>query len=118
MKRVGKCPYCEDGEIEVREISPNGKKTKLYACSNARWTYEFDMAELTSDSTCGFRIFANQLLRWNKRSIGINEVCTLLRDKEVKVRLYSSFGKKEYFKWIVLDKEYGVSVLWDVDIRD
>ena len=117
MKKLGKCPYCEDGYIEVRKIEVNAKPTKLYACSNARWTFEFDMPELHEDATCSFRIFANQFLRWNKKSIGENEIRTVLQEEQVKVRLFSSRTKTEYFKWAVLDKEYGLSILWDMNIE-
>jgi len=30
---LGKCPYCDDGEIEVRDKEVRGKKIKLYACT-------------------------------------------------------------------------------------
>jgi len=117
-KKLGKCPYCEDGQIEVRKIEVNAKPTKLYACSNAQWSFDFDMVELHADATCSFRIFANQFLRWNKKSIGENEIRTVLQDEQVKVRLYSSRAKQEYFKWAVLDEEYGLSILWDINIGE
>lgn len=117
-KKLGKCPFCEDGQIEVRKIEVNAKPVKLYACSNARWTFEHDMCELADDATCSFRIFSNQFLRWNKKAIGENEIRTVLKDEQVKVRLYSSTAKKEYYKWAVLDHEYGLSIVWDVDIND
>ena len=117
-KKLGKCPFCEDGNIETRPIEVNGKPIKLYACSNAHWTYEFDSAELSEESTCSFRIFSNQFLRWNKKSIGEREIRTVLQDEQVKVRLFSSRAKKEYFKWAVIDKEYGLSILWDINIEE
>ena len=46
-KLLGKCPYCEDGKIEVRAIQVDAKPLKLYACSNAHWHFENDFAELT-----------------------------------------------------------------------
>lgn len=116
IKTLGKCPYCSDGRVEVRQTTVDGKPIKLYACSNAHWTFEHDMAELTDDSTCSFRIFQNALLRWNKKALGEREVRTLLSESQVKVRLYSSRAKKEYYKWLVLDEEYGCSVIWDVFI--
>jgi len=116
MKTLGKCHFCENGEVEVRQTTVDGKKVKLYACSNAHWTFEHDMAELTTESTCSFRIFQNALLRWNKKAIGEREIRTLLSEEQVKVRLYSAKAKKEYFKWLVLDEEYGCSVIWDVFI--
>jgi hypothetical protein len=115
-KMLGKCRFCDDGKIEVRNITVDNKPVKLYACSNAHWSYEHDMAELTADSTCSFRIFQNSLLRWNKKAIGEREIRTLLKEEQVMVRLYSSQAKKEYYKWLVLDREYGCSILWDLFI--
>ncbi len=115
-KTLGKCPYCSDGKVEVRQTTVDGKSIKLYACSNAHWSFEHDMAELTEASTCSFRIFQNALLRWHKKALSEKEIRTLLSDGEVKVRLYSSRAKKEYYKWLVADPEYGCSVVWDVFI--
>jgi hypothetical protein len=117
-KKLGKCPYCDDGQIEVRPIEVNAKKIKLYACSNAYWQYEYDMVELHPDATCSFRIFQNQFLPWNKKAISEQEVRTVLVEEQVKVRLYSSKAKTEYYKWAVLDKEYGLSIAWDIDIEN
>ena len=117
-KKLGKCPFCEDGQIEVRKIEVNAKPIKLYACTNAQWIFEHDMCELSKDSTCSYKIFANQLLAWNKKSIGENEIRTLLEDEQVKVRLYSVRAKKEYYKWAVIDQEYGLSVMWDINIDE
>ncbi len=115
-KTLGECPYCNGGKIEVRQTTVDGKNIKLYACSNAHWSFEHDMAELTEESTCSFRIFQNALLRWNKKAISEKEIRTLLSEEQVKVRLYSSRAKTEYYKWLVLDEEYGCSVVWDVFI--
>jgi len=117
-KTLGKCPFCTDGKIEVRKIEVNARPVKLYACTNAHWHYEHDLCELREDATCSYRIFSNQLLAWNKKSIGENEIRTLLKEEQVKVRLFSSKSKTEYFKWVVIDEEYGLSVVWDIDITD
>jgi len=117
-KTLGKCPYCNDGEVEVRKIEVLGKSLKLYACSNAQWSFENDMAKLHKDATCSFRIFQNALLQWNKKAIGEKEIRTLLSEEQVKVRLYSSRTKSEYYKWLILDEEYGCSVLWDIFIEE
>jgi len=50
--------------------------------------------------------FANQFLEWNKKSIGENEVRSVLEDEQMKVRLFSSRTKTEYLKCAVIDKEY------------
>ncbi len=113
---LGKCPFCMDGYIQARNIQVDGKALKLYACLNAHWHFESDFAELTSGSTCNFRIFQNQLRRWHKKSISSQEIRILLKNEQLKVRFYSSRAKKEYFKWVILDKEYGLSVLWEENI--
>lgn len=55
---LGKCPYCDDGQIEVRKKEVRGKKVELYACSNASWVSEDgELFELSADSKCGFKIW-------------------------------------------------------------
>ena len=118
MSIIGKCPYCKDGNIILSKKEVQGKNTKLYTCSNAAWTSEDgEMFELTKESTCSFRIWGNSLLKWGKRGIGVFEVKKLLQGEDVPVRMYSFTSKKEYFKYITIDHEYGVSVIWDVDIN-
>ena len=75
------------------------------------------MFELTPESSCNFRIWGNSLLKWGKRGIGPNEVRDLLAKKDVIVRLFSYKTKTEYFKYICLDQEYGVSVIWDIEVK-
>ncbi len=112
---LGKCPYCEDGQIEVRDKEVNGKKVKLYACTNAHWkTEDGEMYELTEDATCDYRLWQNSLARYGKW-LNYKEVRELLSQESIEVELLSKkYGKKIYYhKNIVLNQEYGVSVLWD-----
>jgi hypothetical protein len=112
------CPYCKDGNIEVRKKEVQGKKVELYACSNAHWkTEDGELFEPTLDSTCSFRIWQNALRKYGKY-LKRNEVKNLLLGQEVTVTLYSrKYGKKiAYEKYIALDFEYGVSIIWDIDI--
>lgn len=112
---LGKCPYCESGEIEVREKEVSGKKVKLYACSNAVWiTEDGEMFELSKNSICDFRIWQNSLAKYGKW-LSYKEVRELLEDETIEVELLSKkYGKKiHYNKYITLNQEYGVSVLWD-----
>ncbi len=112
---LGKCPNCEDGQIEVREKVVYGKKVKLFACTNASWYSEDgEMYELTPDSTCSFKIWQNALSRYGKW-FTYQDIRTLLKDESLEVELISKkYGKKIYYKkFVVLDSEYGVSVLWD-----
>lgn len=112
---LGKCPYCNDGKIETRDKEVSGKKVKLYACSNANWRSEDgEMFELTKESTCSFRIWQNSLAKYGKW-LAYKEVKQLLENGSAEVELLSKkYGKKIYYnKHIILNQEYGVSVLWD-----
>jgi hypothetical protein len=112
---LGKCPYCDNGEIEVREKEVRGKKVKLYACSNAHWMSEDgEMYELTPESSCDFRIWQNTLARYGKW-LSYKEVRELLSEGEIEVELLSKkYGKKiNYTKRAILNQEYGVSIIWD-----
>lgn len=112
---LGKCPYCEDGSIEVRDKEVRGKKVKLYACTNAHWQSEDgEFYEQSSDSTCGFRIWQNSLAKYGKW-LSYKEVRTLLEDEVLELQFVSKkYGKKiNYTKSVILNEEYGVSVLWD-----
>lgn len=112
---LGKCPYCNDGSIEVRDKEVRGKKVKLYACTNAAWKSEDgEMYELTESSTCRFKLWQNALGKYGKW-LCYKEVRELLTEKEMEVELLSKkYGKKTHYKkYITLDEEYGVSVIWD-----
>lgn len=112
---LSKCPYCHDGSIEVRDKEVNGKKVKLYACTNAHWkTEDGEMFEPTEESTCSFRIWQNALARYGKW-LTYKEVRSLLENESLEVELLSKkYGKTIYYKkYIVLDQEYGVTVLWE-----
>lgn len=111
---LGNCPYCDDGHIEVRDKDVNGKKVKLYACSNANWkTEDGEVFELTEESSCEFRIWQNSLAKYGKW-LKYQEIRNLLDEDSIEVELMSKkYGKKVYYmKDIVLNEEYGVSVLW------
>ena len=112
---LGNCPYCDDGRIEVRDKEVRGKKVKLYACSNAHWkTEDGEMYESRDDSTCSFKIWQNSLAKYGKW-LSYKDVRELLEDESIEVELLSKkYGKKVYYnKHIILNQEYGVSVLWD-----
>ena len=112
---LGKCPYCENGSIEVRDKEVRGKKVKLYACTNAHWhTEDGEMFEPAQDSTCHFRIWQNSLAKYGKW-LSYKEVRELLENETIEVELVSKkYGKKiNYTKDIALNEEYGVSVLWN-----
>ena len=110
---LGKCPYCDDGEIEVRKKDVRGKKVELYACSNASWTTEDgEFFELTSTSKCGFKIWQNALSRYG-HWLKYSEIRELL----LKLKTQKRFGlknenRKDYYKTAILDSEYGIKILF------
>ena len=113
--QLGVCPKCQEGVIEVEEKLVRGKKVKLFVCSNAAWKSEDgELWELQEDATCDFRIWQNALARYGKW-LSYKEVRELLQERELEVELVSKkYGKKiHYTKEIILDMEYGVSVLWE-----
>ncbi len=115
---LGKCPYC-DANVISKKINVKGKNIKLYSCENAKKEYdESEQYVFTADSTCRFRVYSNAFLRWNKKSFSENEMKNLLSNGQMIVRLHGKAGTKEYYKYVITDLEYGVSVLWDEEIEE
>lgn len=113
MALLGQCPYCT-GKVFSKKITVKNKNVKLYACEHAKKEYDESEAYVYSaDSTCTFMVYSNAFLRWNKRSFSEYEMKSMLQEGQAKVRLYSRAKQDEYFKYVIPDKEYGVSVLWD-----
>ena len=118
MSILGKCPYCE-GMVESKKLTANGKNIKLYACSNAKKEYdESDAYVYTADASCTFMVYSNKFLKWNKRSFSQYEMKKLLSDGQTTIRLHGRKGTSEYFKYVILDKEYGCSILWNEEVVD
>jgi len=117
---IGKCLYCEDGTVEYESKQVRGKKTKVYCCSNNKVTTldDGDTWEPTSDSTCSWKLFGSSLERWGKKFIGPKEVKKLLAGDEVIAHMYSYVKKVEYKKYLTISEEYGVSVLWEMDVEE
>lgn len=114
---LGKCPYCQDGQIEVRKKEVRGKKVELYACSNANWiTQDGELFELSQDSKCDFRIWQNALGEYG-HYLKHSEIRAILNneDLELKFKSQKKFGQKkvDYFKKVILHREYGVQILFD-----
>lgn len=118
MTILGKCPYCNSNVIS-KKINVQGKQIKLYSCENAKKEYdESEQYVFTADSTCTFRVYSNAFLKWNKRSFSEYEMKKLLQDGQATVRLHGRRGTGEYFKYVITDKEYGVSILWDEEVEE
>lgn len=117
MSVLGDCPYC-NGKVSSKKILAQGKQVKLYSCSNSKKEYDESEAYVfTADSTCTFRVYSNAFLKWNKRSFSEYEMRNLLKDEQVTIRLHGRKGTGEYFKYVILDENYGVSILWDEEVE-
>lgn len=113
---LGKCPYCAGNVLAIKSTA-NGKKVNLYTCENSKKEYDdSEQFVFASDSTCTFRVYSNVFLRWNKRSFSKYEMKTLLEEGQATIRLHGRKGSSEYFKYVITDKEYGVSILWDEEV--
>lgn len=115
---LGKCPYCKANVLAIKTTA-QGQKVTLYTCENSK--KERDDSEqfvFSSDSTCTFRVYSNVFLRWNKRSFSKFEMKNLLLNQQIIVRLHGRKGTKEYFKYVIPDQSYGVSILWDEEVQE
>ncbi|ACZ11368.1 hypothetical protein [Sulfurospirillum deleyianum] len=113
---LGKCPFC-GGNVLSQKITARGQKINLYHCEHA--IKERDVNDdyvFSATSMCRFQVYSNALLRWNKRSLSELEMKTLLQEGQIVVRLHGKKGTREYFKYVVADPEYGVSILWDSEV--
>ncbi|MFA9374819.1 hypothetical protein [Poseidonibacter sp.] len=118
MSILGKCPYC-DANVVSKKITAQGKQIKLYSCENAKKEYdESESYVFTAEATCTFRVYSNAFMRWNKRSFSQYEMKKLLQDGQAIIRLHGRKGTNEYFKYVITDKTYGVSILWDEEVEE
>ncbi len=111
---LGKCPYCDDGEIQMQKKSVQGAMTKVYTCSNARFSTE-DGEVFESLGSCSYRIWGNSLRRYGKRGIGEREIRTLLDEGQFTATLHSKTGF-EYKKYVITSFEYGIEVLFNEEV--
>ncbi len=113
---LGKCPYC-GGSVISQKLTIRGQKVNLYSCKHAKKERDInDDYVFSSDASCRFRVYSNAFLRWNKRSLSEYEMKQLLKEGQIAVRLHGRKVTSEYFKYVIPDPEYGVSILWDTDV--
>ncbi len=112
---LGKCPYCDDGVVEMTKKEVLGAMTKIYSCSNVKIHTE-DGECFEQAGSCTFRIWGNALKRYGKRSIGVKEVRALLADESIVVTLHSRNGN-EYKKYAITHPEYGIEVLFGEEVE-
>ena len=113
---LGKCPYCDDGELIQTSKEVQGRKTKIFTCSNAKFTTE-DGEMFESIGSCSYRIWGNSLRKYGKKAIGPKEVKQLLDRGSFTAILHSKFGA-EYKKYVIPNKEYGIEVLFNEEVEE
>lgn len=118
MSRIlGTCPNCKKGSVTFQLKDVQGRKTKVYSCSNYKvFSEDGEMFENVPGYDCNFKIFGNAFAKWGKKFIGPNEITKLLKGEDVIGHFYSYQKKVEYYKYILLDFEYGVSVDWETNV--
>lgn len=113
---LGMCPYC-GGSVTSQKLTIRGQKVNLYSCEHA--IKERDLNDdyvFSATSTCRFRVYSNTFLRWNKKSLSEREMKELLSNGQIAVRLHGRKGTSEYYKYVIPDPEYGISILWDEEV--
>jgi hypothetical protein len=113
---IGRCPYCEEGVVEMEKKQVHGAVTKVYACSNVRIVTE-DGECFEHAGSCTYRIWGNALRRYGKRALGPKEVRRLLADGQCVVTLRDSRGN-DYRKYIIPHPEYGIEVLFSEEVEE
>ena len=113
---LGKCPCCEDGVVLMDRKIVRGAKMRVYSCSNTKIATEDDGETWERVGSCNYTIWGDALKRYGG-SISPNNIKELLSEGQFVAELKSKSGKA-YEKYVVADEEYGVSVLWDIDVED
>ena len=113
---LGKCPCCDDGVVLMERKIVRGAKMRVYSCSNTKIATEDDGETWERVGSCNYTIWGDALKRYGG-SISPNNIKELLSKGQFVAELKSKSGK-EYEKYVVVDEEYGVSVLWDMDVED
>lgn len=112
------CPKC-NSKIEIREKNIKNKRVILYACEKANWkTEDGELFELTKDSSCDFKLWENALSRYGIKKLKKSDIIKILNNEECILNLKSKIKKKEYEKYAVLDLDYGVKILFDLEVED
>ena len=113
---LGQCPCCDDGVILMDRKIVRGAKMRVYSCSNTKIATEDDGETWERVGSCNYTIWGDSLKRYGG-SISPNNIKELLSEGQFVAELKSKSGK-EYEKYVVVDEEYGISVLWDMDVED
>jgi len=100
---LGKCPVCNSNLITIFEYKEHQKIT-IYTCENTNNTY---------NKSCNFKVFSNVFIKSNQKDILIYEKKSLIDNKEIAIGFYKQLKNTPEQKYAVLDRDYGVSILWN-----
>jgi uncharacterized protein YutD len=105
-RKLGKCPLCDGSIIE---------KEKTFACDNSNWSFDEHFEEW-SNTGCNFSIHKESLRRYGKRKIKTKEIVDLFKNGFFVAKLRNRY-KQDYFKYIYISNEFGVSVDFDTEVE-
>jgi len=106
-KILGDCPIC-DGHIIQRENS--------YGCTNANWQHDDHFDEL-QNTGCRYSIHKESLKRYGKRKVSATDIQKLFKNGFFTAKLRSRF-KKEYYKYVMVNDEYGIEVDFNTEVEE
>ncbi len=104
---LGNCPLC-DGSIVQKENS--------FGCTNAKWSESDEVDELENDG-CRYSIHKESLKRYGKRKITVSDIKALFKKGSFVAKLRSKY-KQTYYKYILVNEEYGLEVDFDTDVEE
>ncbi|AXK48330.1 hypothetical protein CRU87_00480 [Aliarcobacter trophiarum LMG 25534] len=111
---LGKCPNCNSKVIAI-----NKKEKKddvvLYTCESSIYSKQGiqNSSFIQSYKYCNFKIFSNVILKTTQKDgLNYHDISTI-ENSTIAINLYSKKIKGEDLNYVFLDRDYGVSILWD-----
>lgn len=109
---VGKCPNCNS---KVIAINKKEEDMVLYTCENSIYFKKgsFISGFIQTYKYCNFKIFSNVILKTKQKDeLNYHDISTI-ENGAVAINLYSKKIRGEELNYVFLDRDYGVSILWD-----
>lgn len=110
---LGKCPNCNSEVVAINKKNENEDIT-LYTCKNSLIAKKQNHYSFVQTyKYCNFKIYSNVVLKSNQKDSLNYQDISIVENGQVAINLYSKKIKGEDFNYVFLDRDYGVSILWD-----
>jgi hypothetical protein len=109
---LGKCPNCNS---KVIAIDKKEEDIVLYTCENSIYSKKALLSSsfIQTYKYCNFKIFSNVVLKSKQKDeLNYHDISTI-ENCAVAIDLYSKKIKGEELNYVFLDRDYGISILWD-----